>query len=113
MARSPRSARRVARTRPAQSWQVASILRRHSELAEAAEAEAAETAAALEVPLNLRIDRKLDSQLRQRAAAAQIPTSALVRRLLRQAMREPDAPVLTEERVEAIARRVLAETKGE
>jgi antitoxin component of RelBE/YafQ-DinJ toxin-antitoxin module len=69
-------------------------------------------AAALEVPLNLRIDRKLDTQLKQRAAAAQIPTSALVRRLLRQAMREPGAPVLTEERVEAIVRRVLAETKG-
>ena len=58
-------------------------------------------------------DRKLDTQLKQRAAAAQIPTSALVRRLLRQAMREPDAPVLTEERVEAIARRVLAEAKGD
>jgi hypothetical protein len=83
------------------------------EEAEAAEAEAAETAAALEVPLNLRIDRKLDTQLRQRAAAAQIPTSALVRRLLRQAMREPDALVLTEERVEAIARRVLAEAQGD
>lgn len=83
------------------------------EEAEAAEAEAYEAAAALEVPLNLRIDRKLDSQLKQRAAAAQIPTSALVRRLLRQAMREPDAPVLTEERVEAIARRVLAEAQGD
>jgi len=83
------------------------------EEAEAAEAEAAETAAALEVPLNLRIDKKLDTQLKQRAAAAQIPTSALVRRLLRQAMREPDAPVLTEERVGTIARRVLAEAKGD
>ena len=68
---------------------------------------------ALEIPLNLRIDKKLEAQLKQRAAAAQIPTSALVRRLLRQAMREPDAPVLTEERVEAIARRVLAEAKDE
>jgi hypothetical protein len=83
------------------------------EEAEAAEAEAAERAAVLEVPLNLRIDKKLDAQLKQRAAAAQIPTSALVRRLLRQAMREPDAPVLTEEQVEAIARRVLAEAKGD
>ena len=83
------------------------------EEAEAAEAEAAETAAALEVPLNLRIDKKLDTQLKQRAAAAQIPTSALVRRLLRRAMREPDAAVLTEEQVEAIARRVLAEAKGD
>ena len=83
------------------------------EEAEEAEAEAAERAAALEVPLNLRIDKKLDAQLKQRAAAVQIPTSALVRRVLRQAMREPDAPVLTEERVEAIARRVLAEAKGD
>ena len=83
------------------------------EEAEAAEAEAAETAAALEVPLNLRIDKKLDTQLKQRAAAAQIPTSALVRRLLRRAMHEPDTPVLTEEQVEAIARRVLAEAKGD
>ena len=68
--------------------------------------------AALKVPLNLRIDRKLDTHLKQRAAAAQIPTSALVPRLRRQAMREPGAPVLTEERVEAITRRVLAETKA-
>jgi predicted HicB family RNase H-like nuclease len=83
------------------------------EEAEAAEAEAAERAAVLEVPLNLRIDKQLDARLKQRAAAAQIPTSALVRRLLRQAMREPDAPVLTEEQVEAIARRVLAEAKGD
>ena len=83
------------------------------EEAEAAEAEAAERAAALEIPLNLRIDKQLDAQLKQRAAAAQIPTSALVRRLLRQAMREPDVPAITEERVEAIARRVVAEAKGD
>ena len=61
----------------------------------------------------LRIDKKLDTQLKQRAAAAQIPTSALVRRLLRRAMREPDAAVFTEEQVEAIARRVLAEAKDD
>ncbi len=42
-------------------------------------------AAALDVPLHLRIDRELDVQLRQQAAEAHIPTSALVRRLLRQA----------------------------
>jgi len=48
------------------------------------EAEAAENAAALDVPLSLRITRELDGQLRRRAAAEQIPTSALVRRLLSQ-----------------------------
>ncbi|MGH3492766.1 MAG: ribbon-helix-helix protein, CopG family [Sciscionella sp.] len=79
------------------------------EEAEAAEAGAAERNATLDVPLNLRIDRDLDAQLKQRAAAAQIPTSALVRRLLRQAMHQPDAPVLTVEQVEAIARRVLTD----
>lgn len=52
------------------------------------EAEAAESATTLDVPLHLRIDRQLDEQLRQRAAAEQIPTSALVRRLLRQAAHE-------------------------
>lgn len=53
------------------------------EPAEAAEAEAAEKASALDVPMHLRIDRELDQQLRQRARDEQIPTSALVRRLLR------------------------------
>lgn len=80
------------------------------EEAEAAETEIAERTAALDVPLNLRIDRDLDAQLRQRAAAAQIPTSALVRRLLRAAVHDHTAPVLTVEQVEAIARRVLADT---
>jgi hypothetical protein len=46
------------------------------EEAEAAEIEAAETAAALDVPFSLRITKGLDSQLRRRAAAEQIPTSA-------------------------------------
>ena len=44
------------------------------EEAEAAEAEIAERNAALDVPLNLRIDRDLDEQLKRQAAAAQIPT---------------------------------------
>lgn len=80
------------------------------EEAEAAEAEIAEHNAALDVPLNLRIDKDLDGQLKRQAAAAQIPTSALVRRLLRQAVHDPGASVLTEEQVEAIARRVVAES---
>lgn len=82
------------------------------EEAEAAEVEAAENAAALDVPLNLRITKGLDGELRRRAAAEQIPTSALVRRLLTRSVHEPTAPVLTGEQVEqveAIARRVARE----
>ncbi|MDQ3988325.1 MAG: hypothetical protein M3291_03840 [Actinomycetota bacterium] len=79
------------------------------EEAKAAEIEAAESAAALDVPLSLRITKDLDSQLRRRAAAEQIPTSALVRRLLSQAVHGRGAPVLTVEQVEEIARRVARE----
>ncbi len=78
--------------------------------AEAAEAEIAERNAALDMPLNLRIDKDLDAQLKRQAAAAQIPTSALVRRLLRQAVQDPRGEVLTVEQVEAIVRRVVAES---
>lgn len=49
-----------------------------SEEAETAEAEAAENAGTLDVSLHLRITRGLDAELRERAAAEQIPTSALV-----------------------------------
>lgn len=81
------------------------------EEAEAAETEIAERGATLDVPLNLRIDRDLDDQLKRRAASAQIPTSALVRRLLRESLSGPQTPVMTVEQVEAIARRVLTETR--
>ena len=80
------------------------------EEAEAADAEIAERNAALDVPLNLRIDKDLDARLRLRAAAEQIPTSALVRRLLRRAVDDPTASALTVQQVEAIARRVVAES---
>jgi hypothetical protein len=79
------------------------------EEAEAAEAEATERASALDVPMHLRIDKKLDQQLRQRASAEHIPTSALVRRLLRQAMQQQGGPVMSEAEVEDIARRVARE----
>lgn len=79
------------------------------EEAEAAEAEAAENATALDVPLHLRIDRQLDAQLRQRAAAEHIPTSALVRRLLRQAAHEHHTGSLSTAEVENIARRIARE----
>lgn len=79
-----------------------------AEETEAAEAEAAENAGTLEVPLHLRITRALDAELRDRAATEQIPTSALVRRLLSHATR-PAPPALTEDDVEQIARRVVNE----
>ncbi len=77
------------------------------EEAKAAEAEVAERAAALDVPLHLRIDRELDAQLRRQAAEAQLPTSALVRRLLRQAVQQPREQLTTAD-VESIARRSRA-----
>lgn len=85
------------------------------EEAEAAEIEVAENAAALDVALNLRITKSLDAQLHQRAAAQQIPISALVRRLLTRSLQPDAAPVLTVEQVEAIARRVAREsvTRGQ
>lgn len=79
------------------------------EEAEAAEAGIAERNAALDIPLNLRIDKDLDTRLRHRAAHAQIPVSALVRRLLREATTHPETQTLTVEQVEQIARRVLNE----
>jgi hypothetical protein len=79
------------------------------EEAEAVEAEIAEKASTLDMPLHLRIDRELDEQLRQRAAAEHIPTSALVRRLLRQAVHEHRPAGLTAVEVEDIARRVARE----
>ncbi len=79
-----------------------------AEDAEAAEAEAAEKTGALDVPMHLRIDRELDQQLRQRARIEHIPTSALVRRLLRQAIQQGSA-VLSPSEVEDIARRVARE----
>lgn len=78
------------------------------EEAEAGEAEAVEKTNTLDVPMHLRIDRNLDAQLRQRASGEGIPTSALVRRLLRQAMQQ-GSDVLSLADVEDIARRVARE----
>ena len=80
-----------------------------AEEAEAVEAEIAEKASSLDVPLHLRIDRELDAELRRRAAAEHIPTSALVRRLLRRAVHEQTTGGLTAAEVEDIARRVTRE----
>lgn len=79
------------------------------EESEAAEAEIAERSVVLDVPLNLRIDKVLDAELRRRAAAAQVPVSALVRRLLREAVAQPETQTLTVEQVEQIARRIMSE----
>jgi plasmid stability protein len=80
------------------------------EEAEAAEIEAAENAAALEVSLSLRITRELDDALKRRSAAEQISPSAMARRLLRQALQSEDQPVLTTQQVEEIARRIMRES---
>lgn len=96
-------ARRVAE-------EVAAIRAEYAEEeSEAAEAEVAERRTVLDVPLNLRIDTELDAELRKRAAEAQIPVSALVRRLLRDRVTQPAAETLTVEQVEQIARRILHE----
>ncbi len=78
------------------------------EEAEAGEADAIEKTNTLDVPMHLRIDSDLDERLRRRASGEGIPTSALVRRLLRQAMQQSPA-VLSHADVEDIARRVARE----
>lgn len=79
------------------------------EEADAVEADIAEKARALDVPLHLRIDRELDTLLRRWAADEDIPTSELVRRLLRQAVRGHPSESLTEAQVMDIARNVARE----
>ena len=76
---------------------------------EAAEAEAAENSATLDVSLHLRISHTLDDELRRRAAVEHIPTSALVRRLLTQAVHHRDTAGVSAAEVEEIARRVARE----
>jgi predicted DNA binding CopG/RHH family protein len=77
---------------------------------EEAEAIAAETAENQQAALSLRVPASLIAELKARADAEHIPTSALVRRLLTDALRTPTAPVLTVEQVEQIARRVYRES---
>jgi hypothetical protein len=80
------------------------------EEAEAAEVESAANAAALEVSLSLRISRELDDALKRRSVEEQVSPSALVRRLLRQALKADSEPMLTARQVEEIARRVMRES---
>ncbi|WP_208719871.1 ribbon-helix-helix protein, CopG family [Amycolatopsis circi] len=77
---------------------------------EEADAVAADIAENEQSALSLRVPASLAAALKARAAAEQIPTSALVRRILTQAVQRSDAPVLTVEQVEQIARRVYRES---
>jgi hypothetical protein len=78
-----------------------------SEEAEAAEAESMESQQAV---VSVRVPASLAEALRARAAAEQVPTSALVRRILTRAVEEPAESAMTESRVEEIVRRVLRES---
>jgi len=77
---------------------------------EEADAIAADIAENEQAALSLRVPASLAAALKARAAAEQIPTSALVRRILTQAVQRSDAPVFTVEQVEQIARRVYRES---
>ncbi len=77
------------------------------EEAEAAQAEALENEQAV---VSVRVPASLADTLKTRAAAEHIPTSVLIRRILTRAVHDPEAPVLTVEQVEEIARRVFRES---
>lgn len=83
---------------------------RQNHAEEEADAVAADIAENEQSALSLRVPSSLAAALKARAAAEQIPTSALVRRILAQAVQRSDAPVLTVEQVEQIARRVYRES---
>lgn len=76
---------------------------------EEADAIMADVAENEQAALSLRVPASLAAALKARAAAEQIPTSALVRRILTQAVQRSDTPVLTVEQVEQIVRRVNRE----
>lgn len=79
------------------------------EEAEAAQEEVAQHIGALDIPLNIRVDRDLHERLKERSRSERIPVSALVRGLLHRALDGPSGAGLTVADVEAITRRVLAE----
>ncbi|CAO5227227.1 Ribbon-helix-helix protein CopG domain-containing protein [Frankia sp. AgKG'84/4] len=58
----------------------------------------------------VRAPASLADVFRARAAAEHIPTSALVRRIPSRAVDSHDTPVMTEDQVEEIVRRVLRES---
>ena len=83
---------------------------RESVIEDEAEAIAAEIAESRQAALSLRVPASLSAALKARAEAERIPLSALVRRILTQAVEQPGSPVLTVEQVEEIARRVYRES---
>jgi hypothetical protein len=60
--------------------------------------------------VSVRVPATLAETLKAWAAAEQIPTSALIRRILTQALHEPSTSVLTVAQVEEIARRIYRES---
>src|SRR5882757_3415015 len=81
-----------------------------AQLAEEAEAIAEEIVENKETALSVRVPESLSRALKQRARAEHVPVSALVRRLLADAVHAPPTATLTVEQVEEIARRVARET---
>lgn len=77
---------------------------------EEADAIAEEIAENKETALSVRVPESLSRALKQRARAEHVPVSALVRRLLADAVHAPPTTPLTVEQVEEIARRVARET---
>ncbi|MFD9733769.1 hypothetical protein [Umezawaea sp. NPDC059074] len=77
---------------------------------EEADAVAADIVENEQAALSLRVPVSLSMALKARAEAERIPLSALVRRMLTQALEQPSSPVLTVEQVEEIARRVYRES---
>lgn len=75
---------------------------------EAGRPEAVETTNTLDVPMHLRISRDRNAQLRNQASDGGIPTSALVRRLLRKPLRQ-GSDVMSQADVGNIAHRVAGE----
>lgn len=80
--------------------------------AEEAENAAAEAAENDQAVISVRVPTQLAATLRARAAAEHTTTSGLIRRILADHADETRDPVLTVEQVEAIARRVVAESHG-
>jgi predicted HicB family RNase H-like nuclease len=83
---------------------------REAVIEDEAESIATEIAENQQTALSLRVPVSLSAALKARAEAERIPTSALVRRILTQALEQPSARVLTVEQVEEIARRVYRES---
>ncbi|RJQ77392.1 ribbon-helix-helix protein, CopG family [Pseudonocardiaceae bacterium YIM PH 21723] len=77
--------------------------------AEEAEAAAAEALENEQAVISVRVPSRLAENLKSMATDEHIPTSALIRRILTQAVQHPGRPVLTVEQVEEIARRITRE----